>query len=192
MLHICASESGQHWFRLWFGDKSHYLNHCWDMLIVPLGTNFSEILIEIHTFSLKKMLLKMSSGKWRPFCLDLNVLKENLQLCVTLKMNHSLLKREHHNSGRNNYDLNANKWSLFKLALPSSTQKHTVVINDWRESCIADQWGQSVDKLRLQPLLFTQACFYVRFPTNIQIPMANVLSSTNLVPSGNFIHVRKR
>ena len=44
------------------------------LLIGPLGTNFSEILIEIHTFSLKKMRLKMSSAKWRPFCLGLNVL----------------------------------------------------------------------------------------------------------------------
>ena len=35
--------------------------------IGPLGTNFSEILIEILTFSFKKMHLKMSSGKWRPF-----------------------------------------------------------------------------------------------------------------------------
>ena len=43
------------------------------LLIWPLGTNFSEILIEINTFSFKKMLLKMSSGKWRPFCLGLNV-----------------------------------------------------------------------------------------------------------------------
>ena len=38
------------------------------LLIGPLVTNFSEILIEIHTFSFKKMLLKMSSGKWRPLC----------------------------------------------------------------------------------------------------------------------------
>ena len=37
--------------------------------IEPLGTIFSEILIEIHTFSFKRMHLKMSSGKWRPFCL---------------------------------------------------------------------------------------------------------------------------
>ena len=29
----------------------------------PLGTNFNEILIKIHTFSFKKMHLKMSSGK---------------------------------------------------------------------------------------------------------------------------------
>ena len=30
---------------------------------------------EIHTFSFKKMHLKLSSGKWRPSCLGLNVLQ---------------------------------------------------------------------------------------------------------------------
>ena len=45
------------------------------LLIRPLGTNFSEILIEILIFSFKKMRLKVSSGKCRPFCLGLNVLK---------------------------------------------------------------------------------------------------------------------
>ena len=45
------------------------------LLIGPLGTNFSEILIGIQTFSFKKTHLKMSSAKWRPFCLGLNVLK---------------------------------------------------------------------------------------------------------------------
>ena len=43
-------------------------------LIEPLGTNFNEILIEILTCSFKKMGLKVSSVKWRPFCLRLNVL----------------------------------------------------------------------------------------------------------------------
>ena len=47
------------------------------LLIGPLGTNFSEILIEIYTFWFTKMHLKMWSGKWRPFCLGLNVLKAN-------------------------------------------------------------------------------------------------------------------
>ena len=42
--------------------------------IGPLGINFSEMLIEIHTFSFKKIHLEMSSGKWRPFCLGVNVL----------------------------------------------------------------------------------------------------------------------
>ena len=44
------------------------------LLIGPLGTNFIEILSEIHTFSFKKMHLKMSPGKCRPFWLGLNVL----------------------------------------------------------------------------------------------------------------------
>ena len=44
------------------------------LLIRHLGTNFSEISIEIHILSFTKMHLKMSSGKWRPFCLVLNVL----------------------------------------------------------------------------------------------------------------------
>ena len=41
----------------------------------PLGTNFSEILMEILLFSIKKMRLKVSTPKRRPFCLGLNVLK---------------------------------------------------------------------------------------------------------------------
>ena len=44
------------------------------LLIGPLGTNFSKILIEILTFSFKKMRLKVLSAKLRPFCLGLNVL----------------------------------------------------------------------------------------------------------------------
>ena len=43
-------------------------------LIGTLGTNFSAILAEIITFSFKKVYLKVSSAKWRPFCLGLNVL----------------------------------------------------------------------------------------------------------------------
>ena len=48
------------------------------LLIGPLGTNFSEILIKIHTFSFKKMHFKMLSGRWQPFCLGLNVLNHRL------------------------------------------------------------------------------------------------------------------
>ena len=48
------------------------------LLIGPLGTNLSENLIEIITFSWEKMRLKVSSAKWRPFCLGLIVL---IHLC---------------------------------------------------------------------------------------------------------------
>ena len=43
------------------------------LLIGPLVTNFSEILIEILIVSFKKMRLKVSSAKRRPFCLGLKV-----------------------------------------------------------------------------------------------------------------------
>ena len=62
------------------------------LLIHTLGTNFSEI-SEIHTTSFKKMRLKMSSAKWRPFCLGLNVLS------VTTTLLGILLEHLHlHNS----------------------------------------------------------------------------------------------
>ena len=44
------------------------------LLMEPQETHFSEILIKIDTFSFKKMHLKITSEKWRPFCLGLNVL----------------------------------------------------------------------------------------------------------------------
>ena len=45
------------------------------LLIRTLGTNFSEILGEIHSFSISKMHLKMTSAKWRLFGLGLNELR---------------------------------------------------------------------------------------------------------------------
>ena len=46
--------------------------------IGPLETSFSEIRIKIQNFSFTKMHLKISSGKWRPFCFSLNVLSSTL------------------------------------------------------------------------------------------------------------------
>ena len=45
------------------------------LLMGSRGASISEILIGTQVFSFKKMHLKMSSAKWRPFCLGLNVLK---------------------------------------------------------------------------------------------------------------------
>ena len=67
------------------------------LLIGSLWTNFSEILIEIPTFSFKKMRLKVSSAKWRPFCLGLNALNHP-SVCIyhlpdALLMQHFLIPR---------------------------------------------------------------------------------------------------
>ena len=65
------------------------------LLTAPLGTNFIEILIGIQTFSFKKMHLKMSSAKWRPFCPGLNVLMykgiSNILICMSYKCSRTVL-----------------------------------------------------------------------------------------------------
>ena len=80
MTHICVSKltiigpdnglsPGRHQAIIWTNDGI--------LLIGPLGTNFSEILMKIYLFSFKKMHLKISSANWRPFCLGLNELRVN-------------------------------------------------------------------------------------------------------------------
>ena len=77
VTHICvinwiiiASDNGlSPWRR-----QAIVLTNAGILLIGHLGTNFSEILIGIHTISSKKIHLKMSSAKWRPFSFGLNVL----------------------------------------------------------------------------------------------------------------------
>ena len=68
--HICVSELDQHCFRQWlvaYSAPNHYLNQFYLLPIGTLGTNSSEILIKIQSFSFTKMHLKISSEKWRPF-----------------------------------------------------------------------------------------------------------------------------
>ena len=55
------------------------------LLIWTLGKNLSEILSEIHAFSFKKMRLKRSSAKCRPFCLGLNMLIP-LRHCINIRV----------------------------------------------------------------------------------------------------------
>ena len=48
------------------------------LLIRTSRTNFSDISSTVHTFSFKKMHLRMSSVKFRPCCLGLNVLTKEV------------------------------------------------------------------------------------------------------------------
>ena len=62
VTHICAGDQGiifSRKRRVAWSAPSHFLNQCWNVWIGLSGTNFSEILIEIHTFSFKKMFLKI-------------------------------------------------------------------------------------------------------------------------------------
>ena len=60
------------------------------LLIRPLGTKFNEILFRNQTFSFKKMHLKMSSAKWRPFCLGLRELIWYMKLIDPIERNDDL------------------------------------------------------------------------------------------------------
>ena len=81
VMHICIS-------KLTIIGSDNGLSPGWRQAIIwtnggisfirPLGTNFSEILIGVQTFSFKKTELKMSSDKWSSFCLSLNELKGQL------------------------------------------------------------------------------------------------------------------
>ena len=82
VTHICVS-------KLTIIDSDNGLSPDWrqaiiwtndGLLLIPtLGTNFSEIRGEIHSFSFSKMHLKMSSAKWGLFGLGINELNWVLQ-----------------------------------------------------------------------------------------------------------------
>ena len=61
----------------------------------PLRTNYSEILIEIHAFSINKMHLNLSSAKWQPFCLGLNMLTVHVIILPRQYWMHLNLAKSH-------------------------------------------------------------------------------------------------
>ena len=68
---------------VWWGQWVNSLSPSAGILLNgPLGTNFNENLIEIHTFS----FTKMSSGKWRPFCLGISVLSVEVSSAISRKI----------------------------------------------------------------------------------------------------------
>ena len=63
----------------------------------------SEILIGIQIFSFKKMHLKLSSAKWRPVCLGLNVLNLDFMLWNTNTWNWRINRKNHRNTSSRKY-----------------------------------------------------------------------------------------
>ena len=92
------------------------------LLIRHLGTNFNEISIEILAFSFIKMRLKVSSAKWRPFCLSRNVLTQftplNLYLmCLIGKILKCIWQLWEHWSLRStdNFVATQHIWTLYRF-----------------------------------------------------------------------------
>ena len=87
VTHICVSKlttigsdnglsPGRRQAIIWTNDRI--------LLIRTLGTNFSEILSKMHSFSFKEMHFKMSSAKWHLFRLGLNELRSILLATIDI------------------------------------------------------------------------------------------------------------
>ena len=69
--HICVIELGQHWFSqvlVAWSAPSHYLNHCWNIVNWILMNKPQWNLTRNSYIFIQENKLKMSAGKWRPFC----------------------------------------------------------------------------------------------------------------------------
>ena len=85
VTHICVSYLGHHWSRLWLGAgqaPAHYLNQCWNIIDWTLW-NKPQWNLNRNLCILKKMQLKMSSGKWLQFCLGNTQFPGNNQTCMS-------------------------------------------------------------------------------------------------------------
>ena len=95
-------------------------NNAGILLTGPLGTNFTGILIEIHTFSFKKMHLNMSSGKWPPFCLSLNVFLTSKQTNKVYALYHSAFVLNEHSA-----------WKIMWVIFLHSYEGYEYIVAKW-------------------------------------------------------------
>ena len=134
------------------------------LLIGPPGTNFGEILIGIQIFSIKEIQLKMSSAKWRPFCLGLSGLKESIKVNLTREFSgstgwqvYATFKLRPRQNGRLFADdvfkgifLNENVWILIKM---SSKFVPKGPINNIPALVLIMAWRRPGDKPLSEPML---------------------------------------
>ena len=136
VTHICVSKlitigSDRRQAIIWTNDGI--------LLIGPLGTKFSEILIESYTFSFKKMHLKMSSGKWRLLRLGLKCVKSqsdrrNTFQCVFQMHKFSFKKMHYIRQSLHNVSRIFQANSSFTIQWPQTGKIHGVLTSQ-------NQWG---------------------------------------------------
>ena len=80
-------------------------------LTEPLRTDFSDILIRNKAFSFEKMILKMSSAKWCPFCLGLNVLSGP----VGINISESVIELSNFSVRKMHLKMCSVKWRIFRI-----------------------------------------------------------------------------
>ena len=110
------------------------------LLIRRLETNFNEMLIEILPFSFMKMRLKVSSAKWRLFCLGLNLLNQSWLITEW-----SLRKKFKWNSNRNtSISIYGKKFEMSSAKCQSFVLDKCVKLNQYK---IMGLQGLIIDRL---------------------------------------------
>ena len=77
LTHWGRVTTNHHWFKSWlvtWSAPSHYLNQCANIGNWNLRNNLQWNFNQNSCIFIQENRLEMSSGKWRPFCLHLNVL----------------------------------------------------------------------------------------------------------------------
>ena len=142
---------------------NHYLNQCWNIVDWTFGNKLLWNFYQNPIFSFNKMHFKISSAKWRQFCLSLNVLTLPMLPCSALK-NVSLWKKVRRNSSA--LALAYKGWLSFLCGTLSLTSdQDSILLNFlsfWRSSTVT-----------------TSLCFLLLFFNAIYIG-SSVVSSAKL------------
>ena len=124
--------------------------------IGPIGTIFNEISIEIHTFSWKKIHFKMSSGKWRPFYLGLNVVIYHwMSLSTVVAYQYTIVSRNRSHSRLFSLNETLMKMTCFNkfMAIKSLHIQHIAWQHIWQDICknlsyLLVIWSRTFDGIR--------------------------------------------
>ena len=135
---------------------SHYLNQCWNMVNSNIRNKLQWNLKRISL----KMHLKMSSGKWRPFCLGLNVLMRTLcHVILVVIINHH---HYHHHRQRYHcyhYNHHYHYYYYHYRHCRGRTSSSTVVVNFLLSSLLFEMFN--FFKFSWHPC-FVEGCHNVR------------------------------
>ena len=196
VLHICISESGQHWFRKWlvaYSALSHYLNQCWGIVNWTL-TN------KLHwKFNQNTKLFIHENASENSVCEKAAILSRGDKLNISISDNHSLPHVNSHPKKNTKHFYKNFYWKR----LTASDQRHYIrqptkkpnniilqdtkcsdVITDINPFCAEPgmfwKWEKSICKLAHWPKRCGSNFAYVIFKQILVICILNITGETDL------------
>ena len=156
------------------------------LLIRPLGTNFSEILVEVLIFLFKKMRLKVSSAKRRPFCLGLNELM--CYPCTCLWLSHHI-----HNFGTSSLHFSWFLWHITNTWHWERWWKKALYINLIVIHFMSPTWNNRImSKMQLQCYKLLQKPLSVHEPSQWEMTLQCYVVSHWLGAFNGIVYGRSR